>query len=148
MASKKQTTSTPPQPSPTVTTGQVAAFDRLKSQLGVLYNEISVLSKKAPDGLVNKFKLVILNEKLTEINELLGEDFKPSKQFTVFDVDSLPSNSDVVMMLSQYRDALETWRSGRVHKAGLNEWEDWEWHWNTDDGTVVETNHPTRYIDK
>lgn len=148
MASRKQAVSIQSQSSPTVTTGQVAAFDRLKSQLGVLYDEISALSKKAPDGAVNKFKLGILNEKLTEINELLGENFRPSKQFTVFDVESLPSNSDVVMILSQYRDALEAWRSAHVHKAGLNEWEDWKWHWNTDDGTNIDARAPTRYIDK
>lgn len=141
MARKTQTTFNAKQYTPAVTTAQVATFDRLKSQLGALYDEISALSKKTPDGAINKFKLGILNEKLTEANELLGEDSKPSKQFTVFDVDSLPSNSDVVMMLSQYRDALETWRSGRVHKEG------YEWEWNTDEGSSISTDRPTRYTE-
>lgn len=147
MASKKQTATVPIQHVPSVTTGQVAAFDRLKSQLSALYAEISALSKKSADGAVNKFKLGILNEKLAEINELLGEDFKPSKQFTVFDVDSLPSNSDVVMMLSQYHDALETWRSGHIHKIqGM--YDIYDWYWNTDDGTSIDATPPTRYTDR
>ena len=141
MARRTQTTNNVKQHLQTVTTTQVAAFDRLKRQLGALYEEISVLSKKSPDGAVNKFKLGIINEKLIAANELLGEDVKPSKQFTIFDVDNLPTNSDVVMMLSQYRDAFETWRSGRVHKEGF------DWHWNTDDSTSIETNQPTRYTD-
>lgn len=144
MANRKQTASTSTQHVPSVTTGQVAAFNRLTNQLSALYEEISTLSKKSPDGAVNKFKLGILNEKLSEANELLGEDSRPSKHFTIFDADSLPTNSDVVMMLSQYRDALETWRSGRIHQAGM----EWQWNWNTEDGTVVETEKPTRYTDR
>lgn len=139
MPRTKQTPTTEKQHTPAVTISQVATFDRLRSQLGTLYDEISILSKKSPDGAVNKFKLSILNEKLAEANELLGEDAKPSKQFTVFDVDNLPTNSDVVMMLSQYRDALEAWRSGRVHQTGF------DWCWNTDDGTSISTSSPTRY---
>lgn len=141
MARRTQTTANVNQHLPTVATAQVAAFDRLKRQIGAFYDEISVLSKKSPDGAVNKFKLGIINEKLIEANELLGEDAKPSKQFTIFDVDNLPTNSDVVMMLSQYSDAFEAWRSGRVHKDG------YDWYWNTDNGTSISTNGPTRFID-
>lgn len=125
-----------------VTTQEVATFDRVKNQLRQLYEEISTLSKKSPDGAVNRFKLGFINEKLSEANELLGDKSKPSKQFTVFDVDTLPTNSDVVIMLSQYLDALEAWRSGRLHHA------DFRYYWNTDDGTKIEAEKPTRYTDK
>jgi hypothetical protein len=126
--------------SQTVTVQQVATFDRLKSQLVQLYNEISALSKKSPDGTVNKFKLGLINEKLADTNDLIGEDSRPSRQFTIFDLDVLPTNSDVVIMLSQYLDALELWRSGRVRQDNP-----YKWCWNTDDGTRIDTSHPTRF---
>ncbi len=134
MASRKQTASPLSQSVPMVTAGQVATFDRLNNQLPRLYNEISTLSKKSPDGAVNKFKLGFINEKLSEANELLGDDSKPSKQFTIFDMDSLPTNSDVVIMLSQYLNALKAWQSGRIHNDGF------ERRWNTDDGAKIDTN--------
>lgn len=143
MTSRKQQAQVRTRNLPMVTEQQVARFDRLLHQLRELYNELSNLSKKAPDGAVNKFKLSIINEKLSETNELLGVDFMPSRQFTVFDVDGLPTNSDVVMMLSQYLDSLEAWRSGRIHKDG------YDWYWNTDDGVSIEAaGPPSRYIDK
>lgn len=141
MASKKQTISRPSLNIPVVTAQQIATFDRLKHQLSQLYDEISVLSKKLPDGTVNKFKLGFINEKLAEANELLGDDSKPSKQFTVFDQDALPTNSDVVIMLAQYRDAIEAWRSGHIHKDG------YDWCWHTADGSSIDAgSSPSRYI--
>lgn len=144
MTSKKQAASDVPKNVLTATTRQVATFDRVKNQLRQLYEEISTLSKKSPDGAVNRFKLGFVNEKLTEANELLGDDSRPSTQFTVFDMDTVPTNSDVVMMLSQYLDALESWRSGRIHQAGAL----WQWYWNIEDGTVFETEKPSRYTDR
>lgn len=125
----------------TVTSLQVATFDRLKNQLRQLYEEISTLSKKSPDGAVNKFKLGFVNEKLTEANELLGNEAKPSPKFTVFDADTIPTNSDVVLMLAQYLDALESWRSARIH------FDEFRHYWNTSDGRKIETEGATRYTE-
>lgn len=143
MASRKQTASSQSQTVPTVTTQEVVTFDRLKSQLHQLYGEITTLSKKSPDGSVNKFKLDFINEKVEEANRLLGEDSKPSKQFATFDLVSLPTNSDVVMMLSQYIDALEAWRSGHIVERDT-----YNWYWNTDDGTNIGADRPTRYTNR
>ena len=125
---------------PKVSVQEVAAFDLLKNRLRNLYDEVSNLSKKSPDSPVNKFKLGLINEKLIEINGLLGHEFKPFKDFSTFDIDVLPTNSDVVVILSQYLDALETWRSGHIVPAQLPKWQ-----WNTDDGTQIDADGPTRY---
>src|SRR5205809_8078149 len=99
----------------TITAEVVSLFRVVTPQLRSLLTEIRELSKKHPDGTVNKFKLGFVNEKLAQANTLLGEHDRPLKSFDQFDIDSLPSNSDVVLILSQYVAALERWQSTHTY---------------------------------
>ena len=110
----------------------VDLFNRVKSQLQELHAEMSVLSKGKPDNPINSFKLKFINEKLEQANALLIGDFKPCTDFTKFDDGALPSNSDVVMILSQYLNCLEGWRSAHVHYL-----EHKGWVWNADDNKTI-----------
>ena len=74
-------------------------FEKLEQQLHSFLDEMSALSSKKPDGPVNKFKLKFLNATLGSINKIIA-DYRPFPDFEQFDVDSLPSNSDVVVILS------------------------------------------------
>ena len=74
-------------------------FEKVRAQLQQLNNEISALSKSKPDNPINKFKLTFINEKLLESNTILTGEFKPFKDFMLFNVDELPTNSDVVLIL-------------------------------------------------
>lgn len=80
--------------------------DEIVRQMVGLRNDMAELSKKKPDDAVNKFKLVVINEVLAEANNLLGEKKLPIKSFRAFDVESLPTNSDVMLILTQYVRAL------------------------------------------
>lgn len=82
-------------------------FNKTYGQLESLHSEISLLSKKSPVDAVNKFKLKLINSVLESANQLLSEKNKPFKDFTVFNEDDLPNNSDVVMILSQYISCIE-----------------------------------------
>jgi len=113
-------------------------FEKVKGQLQQLQNEISVLSKSKPDNAINKFKLGFINEKLGEANTILTGEFAPFKDFTIFDVDNLPTNSDVVMILSQYLDCLEAWRCANIHESAYN------CYWNVTK-EKIETEGPSRY---
>lgn len=84
----------------------MTAKDVIKSQLVGLRNDMAELSKKKPDDAVNKFKLTLINEVILSANELLGKGNLPLKGFEQFDVESLPTNSDVMMVLTQYVRAL------------------------------------------
>jgi hypothetical protein len=115
-------------------------FEKIKAQLHQLHNEVSVLSKSKADNPINKFKLGFINEKLGEANTILTGEFKPFKEFTLFNADELPTNSDVVMVLSQYLDCLEAWRSAHVfHLPGRG------YLWHTDDGQDLRAEPPSRY---
>ena len=87
---------------------QVSAFEleKLQRKIEVLYDEIDKLSKKKPDDAINTFKLKFVNEFLEEANNLLDNNQRPFTDFEQFDDDDLPSNSDVIVVLSQYRYAI------------------------------------------
>ena len=89
--------------------------EKLIAQIEGFYGEMSVLSKSKPDNPLNAFKLKFINDKLIEANRVLVGEYQPLKGFTVFDDATLPTNSDVVMVLSQYLTRLKAWR--RANRA-------------------------------
>jgi len=122
----------------------VSFFEKVRAQLQQLHNEVSVLSKSKPDNPINKFKLGFINEKLEEANTVLRSDFKPFKDFTLFNADELPTNSDVVMVLSQYLDCLEAWRSANI----LWSKDRFKWLWKIEGEEEIIAQEPSRYRKK
>lgn len=78
--------------------------DHVLSLIRTLRNEFRELSSK-PNDQVNPLKLKYVNQSIKEANELL-KDGKPYSEFESFEEEDLPTNSDVLMMLSLYLDAL------------------------------------------
>ena len=114
-------------------------YEKVQSQIEQLYKEITVLSKKSPNNAINKYNLKFINEKLKEANALLVGKHKPFADFEIFDEDGLPTNSDVVLILSQYLDCLEGWRSDNVFKDGFR------YYWKLGGGTRVSAKAPSRF---
>lgn len=77
-----------------------------KSKLNTIVYEFRRLSDKKPNDTVNEFKLNIVNKLLTEANNELEElgSRPPISGFTQFDENVLPSNSDVLLVLTLYQD--------------------------------------------
>lgn len=84
----------------------IEIFYKAWDQLNVTITEISELSKKKPNDAVNNFKLKYINKILEDVNRLLGDTLKPFPDFTVFDEDDLPTNSDISLILAQYESSL------------------------------------------
>ena len=118
----------------------VELFEKVQSQVQQMFNEISTLSKKSPDGPINKFKLKFINEKLRESNSFLTGAHKPFADFENFDDANLPTNSDVVLVLSQYLDCLEGFRSANIFQDKM-----YNWFWVTDGSTLIRTDPPSRF---
>jgi hypothetical protein len=87
----------------------IAEFEKLEQQLHSFLDDISELSKKRPNDPLNKFKLKFINTTVSSLNKILKAD-RPFAGFDKFDVDDLPSNSDVVVLLSQYSAAVHRFR--------------------------------------
>ena len=123
-------------------TEQVETFLKLQPQLKSAYDEIALLSKKKPTDSLNKFKLKFINSILSRANEILEDKYKPfPEDFTLFNEDDMPNNSDVVFILSHYLTALEKLRCDNIKKE--NDFPH-NWFWLVDNKiTAQETNQPT-----
>ncbi len=92
----------------------VDEIEKLIGQLEGHHKELSSLAKKSPNDAVNGFKLKFVNSTLLSCNDLLSENYKPFIEFITFDIDDVPSNSDVTFIISQYMQAIEKMRSDNV----------------------------------
>lgn len=114
---------TDPDPdSPRPTAEQAATYDRLVPMLGAAHREMTELSKKKQDGIVNELKIKMLNRLLTQLGKVIEND--PSHDFVdTLDEDTLPQNSDAVLILSQWKAALAQFHSKHYGFDGTtNRW--------------------------
>ncbi len=96
--------------SPSPTNEQAATYDRLVPMLEAAHREMSELSKKKQDGVLNTLKIKTLNRLLAELSKVIEKD--PSHAFVdMLDEETLPQNSDAVLVLSQWRAALEQYKN-------------------------------------
>jgi hypothetical protein len=66
-----------------------------------------------------KFKLKFINQTLESLNKLIGK----RRPFEMFNVDDLPTNSDVVLILAQYAASIYDFRRDHtVYESG-------RWYW-------------------
>ena len=100
----------------------VEKYSELYSKLSTMKGDIALLSAKKPNEPVNEFKLKVINKVLAQINELVG-DFKPEDDFEAFDLDVLPTNSDVLMMLNLYMNGMSRFKdTNSVEKSKIDDW--------------------------
>lgn len=95
----------------------VDELEKLIGQLSSIHTEISALSKKSPNDAVNSFKIKFINTTIVNCNKLLGKKYKPLDEFDVFDIDDVPSNSDVTFIVAQYAEALEKLRADNIQNS-------------------------------
>ncbi|WP_090828141.1 hypothetical protein [Nitrosovibrio tenuis] len=128
----------------------VDSFERLSGQLAGVYEEISLLSKKAPNDAVNKFKLKFINQLITDSNDFLSNKYRPFDDFSSFEEDDIPQNSDVIFIVSQYLKCFEKLKADNVS------WKHHSWCWsvkgNEGDGVdesglvYIKTTQPKKLI--
>lgn len=100
---------------------EVENLEKLIGQLQALHSEISQLAKKAPNDGLNIFKLKLVNKVLTSGNDILSGGYMPFEDFSQFEQDALPTNSDVTMILAQYMEQAERFRSDNM-KMHQSQW--------------------------
>lgn len=92
--------------------------------LSGIYGELQELSKKKPDTSLNNFKVKSINRVLEPIKELLKEE-NMYPFLDVLDMDDMPTNSDVVLILSQYIKSMDIFHDkyyGYNSRSGQYEW--------------------------
>jgi len=95
---------------------QIDELEKLIGQLESIYKELAILSKKSPNEAVNTFKLRFVNMTLKNCNAFLCKKYKPFDDFNQFDMDDVPSNSDLTFIIAQYMQAMEKFRSDNIYE--------------------------------
>ena len=108
------------------TNDDVERLEKLICQLQGPHSEISQLSKKSPNDGLRLFKLKLVNKVLQSGNEVLEEHYIPFDDFRQFEEDDLPTNSDVAIILAQYMEQAERFRSDHMT------YRDCEWRYLVD----------------
>jgi len=89
---------------------KIKKFEILYPMINSDITEIRELSKKKQDEPLNKFKVKTINKKLEQVKSILIDE--PTFEFLeLLDEETLPSNSDAVLMVSQYIQALKQFKS-------------------------------------
>ena len=97
-------------PETRTTAEKTEKHDNLMPLLNSMFREFQELSKKKPDGALNKRKVEIVNRLLRDIHGILEGD-STSAYLDLLDEDDLPQNSDVVLILGQTVAAMETFKN-------------------------------------
>lgn len=95
---------------------ELEQFEKLIGQLRGLHEELGLLAKKSPNDAVNAFKLRLINKVIASANRTLGLGYLPFDDFEAFDTDDMPTNSDVTLVLAQYLEESERYRSDNVEQ--------------------------------
>lgn len=108
----------------------VMKFIMLYDFLESAYVEMKDFSKKNPDAALNERKVKGLNRILKDIKDILAKE-PTAAYMDILDEEMLPSNSDVVLTMSQYRSALENYRKK------YRQYHNYEHFWHTSDGDIL-----------
>ena len=84
----------------------VGKYEMLFPLLNSALEEMREFSKKKQDGVLNPLKVKLINRLLNEIKDLLSSE-NTTEYLDVMDDDTLPQNSDAVLVLGQYQAALK-----------------------------------------
>ncbi len=92
-------------------------YQLLKDMLQAQRQEFDLLSKKKADGQLNPMKIKMVNRVLEPLNKLFKHE--PSHDFLdKISEDEIPTNSDVVLIISQYETAIEEFKKKYHRKDG------------------------------
>jgi hypothetical protein len=128
----------------TMQESDISRFERLQAQLQSLYIEIGVLAKNKPGDALNKFKLGLINKVIEEANTILDDESRPFGDFTKFDEDDMPTNSDVLLILSMYLNGLEKLRADNITSDDYDRPN--HWYWRVDGRTSDIRTDPPRKL--
>ena len=93
-----------------LTEKNIEDYELLKDMLHSQKEEFDLLSKKKADGQLNPMKIKMVNRVLEPLKELFLHEAS-HKFLETLDQDEIPTNSDVVLIISQYESAIDNFRS-------------------------------------
>jgi hypothetical protein len=94
-------------------------FEMLSSLLDSNYKEMKEFSKKKPDGILNELKVRMVNKVLEQIKNILSTE-STLEFLEILDNETLPSNSDTVLIIGQFKAAMEKYRNKYYYEDDID----------------------------
>lgn len=89
-------------------------------QIEELKNDFSEFTKRKSSDPVNKFKMNLVNSLLEQVNNVISEKHKPFEEFELFNIDEIPINSDVLLILNQYLSGIRNFAYENIIYSTFN----------------------------
>lgn len=105
---------------------QVKLYSTISPLLKSAFNEVKDFSKKKQDDLLNIKKVNMIN-RLLEKAKIVLQNESTVDYLDLLDENDLPSNSDAVLIMSQYISAMDKFHSDHCHISGWDFEEEEEW---------------------
>jgi len=93
-------------------------YKLLGNMLDSLLIQIAILSKKSPDGIMNLTKVKMINRILKPMKEEIFHNEPSSAFLDLLDEEQIPSNSDAVLVISQYKTAIKEFEKSYCNSYG------------------------------
>jgi|SRR3972149_8230540 len=112
-------------------------YSLLKDMLHAQRQEFDLLSKKKSDGQLNKMKIKIVNRVIEPLNELLKNE-SSHKFLDIINENDMSTNSDVVLIISQYERALLNFKNKYylIDKDYRNKYGEAQARWNIKENPI------------
>ena len=112
-------------------------YSLLKDMLHAQRQEFDLLSKKKSDGQLNKMKIKIVNRVIEPLNELLKNE-SSHKFLDIINENDMSTNSDVVLIISQYERALLNFKNKYylIDKDYRDKYGDAQARWNIKENPI------------
>ncbi len=106
------------------TEAQAEQFEMLYSLLETIVVDMKNFAKKKPDEILNKVKVNTINKILIQIKDFLTS-YPINKFLELLDDETLPTNSDTVLIIGQFDSAMKQFKSkyyGWDKEERVNRW--------------------------
>lgn len=105
--------------SSSTTKDSVKAYEATCNVFESLFREIKEISKKKPETVVSAFKVKHVNRLLADIKDFLSDELEV-KYLDLFEEETMPQVSDIVLVMSQYEGALKAFHERYYGWDGFN----------------------------
>lgn len=120
------------------TESDIQEYTLLEELLHALRKEFDILSKKNANTQVNSMKIQIVNRVIEPLNKLFSNEAS-HKFLELLRGTDFPTNSDVVLIISQYETAITNFKDKYFMPDSeyFDEYGDWKERWSTKENPVV-----------
>jgi hypothetical protein len=99
------------------TDAQVVNFEMLNGLANSIYREVKEFSKEKSGEELNAFKVKSVNRVLIQLKAFLKDELTVSF-LDLLDSETLPSNSDAILIIGQFKASMDNYRNKYTTKYG------------------------------